>query len=270
MTEIALAPGEYTTNRFTRMSVRKLEETNYAMCRAVWLITTGRSGTQWLANLLNNFEALHAVHEPFPSLFGWNRKRAEGHGNCADVVRAVRSDLVENAYGRGMTYVDCSPFLSHLVDDVAEAFSASRFIHISRDPRAFVCSAAPRSWYRLPTTQDHWWPRNYPADSSNVERLLWWWNEVHSRGLEAEEKHTVFRLRAEDMWSDVDAVRGLLEWLQLPETLTERAHAVIAAAQNSPRNTAKAKQITRTEWSPEWDSFLYATCGETMEALGYE
>lgn len=272
MTEIALRPGEYITNTFHRMTERKLEEHAFSPCRVVWTITTGRSGTQWLANLLSQFEAISAHHEPVPSLFSDNRAVAEGERVGKRALWNARRDLVVNAYGRGMCYVDVSPFMSHLVAGLREAFAGSRFLHLVRDPRKFVCSAAPRDWYRYPHAQDHWWPNNHPEGLSNVQRLIWWWGEVHRRGLEAERAMPdgTFRLRAEDMWSDWRVVVDLLEWLKLPPTLTNRAEQIVIAHQNRPRNTSEDKNVTRSAWDPEWDDFLYDTCGDVMQELGYE
>lgn len=268
--QIALRGGEYQTQVWHCMNHRKLRENKFSVCPTVWLITTGRSGTQWICNLLNQYEKFKAVHEPYPSLFEMNCDAAEGKPVTVEMVQAMRCELIRQSYQVARIYVDASPFLSHLVDQIRGAFVSSKFIHLSRDPRRFVCSAAPRDWYRFPHPQDHWWPKNHPEGLSNVERLIWWWNEVHKRGLEAEEKYGpngVYRVRVEDLWADAEAVKLLLGWLKVDRLVLDRSDGVITSLQGRPKNEST---IERAEWLPEWEEFLQETAGETMRELGYE
>lgn len=267
--QIHLLPGEYTRTTRDSMTAYVLENMDYKGCRTVWTITTGRTGTEWLTNFLNQWEPLRACHEPFPGLFSANRRTAEGRPSDPEVVHEARAHLVRGCYERGQVYIDLSPFMAHLVPQIREVFAWSRFLHLVRDPRAFVCSAAPRHWYRYPHPQDHWWPRNHPEGLDNIQRLCWWWNEVHSRGLALEKElgpDAVHRLRAEDMWSDVEAVRGLMRWLKMPTTSCDRADGIIMAAQESPKNVSP---LARVEWDPAWEPYLLEVAGETMRELGY-
>lgn len=270
--KIRLAPGEFERVDYVVMSQEKLEEINYRICRCVFTITTGRSGTDWLAHFLNRFGEVRATHEPYPSMFEVNRHRAEGminKGEATYACRQMRSQLVRHSYHHGQVYVDVTPMMSHLVMDLRDAFAAAQFLHLVRDPRKFVCSALPRLWYEYPTVQSHWWPKNHPPNLNQAQRLMWWWNEVHERGLKTEKKFKdeCFRLRAEDMWTKVEPLQDFLRFLQVPEIVVERSEGIIAHAQERPRNVAKQ---TPTEWSPWWDDFLYETCGKTMKALGYD
>jgi hypothetical protein len=270
--QIRLAPGEFEHVKYVVMSQEKLEELGYSPCRVAFTITTGRSGTDWLCHLLNRFGEVRATHEPYPAMFEVNRHRAEGRitkGEAIYACRQMRSQLVRHSYHHGQVYVDVTPMTAHLVNDFKAAFEGARFIHLARNPRDFVLSALPRLWYEYPTSQSHWWPKNHPKNYNQAQRLMWWWNEVHTRGLAAEKRYgdDCYRLRAEDMWTQIEPVRNLLRWLQVPEIVAERCDGIVAEAQERPRNKS---QQQKSEWSPMWEDFLQDTCGKTMRRLGYE
>lgn len=271
--QIRLAPGEYERVDYVVMSQEKLEELDYSLCRCVFTITTGRSGTDWLTHFLNHFEGIKAVHEPYPSMFEVNRHRAEGlikAREAAYTVRQMRSHFVRNCYHHGITYAEISPFMAHLVVPTKMAFKGARFIHLVRGPRAFVKSALPRAWYQYPTIQSHWWPKNHPPNLDQTQRLIWWWNEVHSRGLTAEKKYGAqgcFRLRAEDMWTKPEPLKDLARWALVPEIEVDRCDGFISQSQERPRNVSQQK---RAEWDPAYEPFLKEVAGDTMEALGYD
>lgn len=266
--------SEFMTYRYERLTQQALEDVDYKLCYCCWLITTGRSGTVWLTQLFNEVEAFMALHESHPSLFYEGRLAAEGKRLEPEaekrLLRACRGFQVREAYHRRLYYVDTSPFAAFLAEGLRAAFARSRFLNLSRDPRAFVRSALARDWGLRSGRRSHWWPANCPHEQPH-ELLIWWWAEVHRKGLELEAEwgpEIVRRVRVEDLWSDPGAVLGLLEWTGvLPDA--DGPQRWLGAILEKQRTKVNAN-THHAEWEPEWDAFLREVAGETMEAMGYE
>jgi len=207
---------------------------------SIWTITTGRSGSRWLADTLDQLEGVTAIHEPEPRLFAANRAAAEG-AVCDDLLRSMRPNVGE------ALYVETSPFTAHLVPAISRVFPGARFIHLHRCPRAFVSSALSL-WF---PPEDSWWPNTIPFEEP-WQRMVWWWAEVNRIGLEC--PGDVFRVKSEDLWNG-SSLGDLAEWVS-------KGSGVIGPAKRV--NTGGA-QLT---WRVNWEPFLQEIAGPVMYALG--
>lgn len=162
-------------------------------CPCVFVLSTGRVGTETLTALLALSPEIVATHEPRPRLVkasfdaymeGGDIGRSE---KWRMVVLAARDDAVYEANRRGKVYVETNNRLTYLAPALAVTFPASRFIYLHRHPYEVVRSAMRREYYR-----GHSWdfarirprPQEPLAEQwetlSPLEKSAWYWARVNA------------------------------------------------------------------------------------------
>lgn len=121
--------------------------------RCVFVLSTGRVGTQTLAALLNLSEEIESVHEPWPFHYGLSkfaylyRDSPEAKAVLREAFLGNRLRYLEDAWKKERIYVETSPQNTFLEPVIIDLFPQARFLHVVRDPRAVVRSAMRRGWY---------------------------------------------------------------------------------------------------------------------------
>lgn len=249
----------------------------------------GRSGTQFLAHLLDRAPNVCFRHEPFPAdrqLLGLARAGVFDtvlEGTLHARFRPERLAIPPNT----QVYGESNSYLRYFPDWLRTQLHAS-LVHVVRDGRAFVRSAHARATYTayervtpiVPRDDDpaarHWgqWTR--------FARLCWYWNHTNRFLLD----HVEHRAQFERLTSDYPYfTHRLLEPLALhvPEPQWRDA---VARPLNTTRRTVTRAKIRRifhrstfqpakdigpwSAWSSEQRDQFWDICGETMEALGYD
>jgi hypothetical protein len=207
------------------------------MKRAVFFLSTGRCGTQWLArNLAATYPDRAAVeHEPLHD--GYRSRELLA---CPDLSEAGSAATIGGhvseieAVLRTSMYIECGwpswaalPYLAkHFAGRVA-------IVHLTRHPIPTACSWVTHRMYQ-PAVIPGLHPEKVPLSPFDAgvmlpeyrriwdsldpfQRCLYFWTEVHRFGLELEAKVGAawLRLRYEDMLSP-DGLMTLLEFLDLP------------------------------------------------------
>jgi len=121
--------------------------------RVVFILSTGRTGTKYIGDLLNQLPGVVSVQEPRPSrvLQAWTSAFLE-----SKVSRDVMANVLYNkrvkllGHPRGNLYVESNHFIDGFIDVLPEVFDNPIVIHIVRDPRTFVPSMINRG-------NDHGW-----------------------------------------------------------------------------------------------------------------
>ena len=114
---------------------------------ACFILSTGRAGTQYLTELLNELPGLQALHEPQPELLyasRWAYEHQEKTEMLEAAFLAARYEFIRNAHLSGLRYVETNNRLCFLADGIAKAFPKARFIHLVRHPEAFIRSGLQR------------------------------------------------------------------------------------------------------------------------------
>jgi hypothetical protein len=205
--------------------------------RAVFFLSTGRCGTQWLAKHLGaTYSDLATVeHEP---LFEDYRSRellvrADLAGARSESRIRAHADHIDEILG-DRTYVECGwpcwGALPFLAERLAGRVS---IVHLTRHPVPTACSWVANGMYRSSMIPDlH--PERVPVSPFDpgvslpeyreiwelldpFQRSLYFWAEVHRFGLSCETSLGVpwLRVRYEDVLSP-DGLAPLLRFLELP------------------------------------------------------
>lgn len=117
--------------------------------RPVFVVSTGRAGSQMIAHALRIHPQICALHEPAPRLDteAYAKWRGSPRGSrIAQRVRGKREALVTQVAENGYHYVESSHFCSHLIPELRQLFGA-KIVHLHRDVGPFVASGLQRDWY---------------------------------------------------------------------------------------------------------------------------
>ncbi len=152
-----------------------------------FIVSTGRTGTRYLAELFNPLEGITALHEPDPDFLklgiGFSEEAIE-HFIARKRIIDGRRLILKGLYDNGSTvYIESNNRLFSLIPVLVDIFPKCRIVHIIRDGRDIVRSGMSRFWYR----EDDLFPRlkatDFPGDPycdgwdelDRFEKICWWW-----------------------------------------------------------------------------------------------
>ena len=140
--------------RSINLTIGKAYDQGWQNMACVFALSTGRTGTQTLAAMLELSPDVMARHEPAPRLVkatfdafmerganGWLEK-------WAPIALAARDDFVLDANAVGQVYVESNNRLTYIAEAMCEAFPASKFIFSHRDPYQVIRSGMQRGAYQ--------------------------------------------------------------------------------------------------------------------------
>ncbi len=250
----------------------------------VFVLSTGRTGTQNLAALLSLAKGVRALHEPRPKLFGLSHK-AYHYGNhpavretLAEAFIVARQDLILAWAACGAIYVETSPQVTFLAPTIARVCPTAKFIHLVRDPHAVVRSGMRRGWfqgqqadpYRItPLPQDPYYARWDTL--TPFEKNAWLWAEtnrwIHAFLTSLPPEHGLL-VRAEDIFAgNQSTLEKLFAFVGAADVPSEKA---IQRVLRKRLNAQKQGDFPPPhDWPPSWHAQFDAIVGETAQLLGY-
>ena len=242
--------------------------------RFIVITGMGRSGTTFLANLLNHAPDVEARHEFFGDRNFVTVSYYEPSHPYLELRLRQQREQVLALFPRLHTFVDVNPCLRFSLDAVRRTLDEALCFQLVRNGRDVVRSLYPSRMY---TTQAKriWLIPNDPStletwdDYSRFEKLCWFWNETVSRLLD--EGANVLQL--ERIVSDDQYLRDrLLEpsgihlepdvWHSLKDRRLNRRRVRL-------RNLLQRRPV-RLKWTSKHEASFMSICGESMRALGYE
>jgi hypothetical protein len=159
----------------------------------VWVLSTGRTGTMALTNLLNLSENLAAFHEPKPNLIKFSYDYYMGGISKEEGLRTIsylRDEFVHKAFYHNKIYVETNNRCTYVSDLLFNRFPASKFIYMVRNPYDVINSGVRRNYYQgnnwdfariKPLKED---PFFHKWDEMNqYEKVAWYWKKVNETAL---------------------------------------------------------------------------------------
>lgn len=235
-----------------------------------FLLSIGRSGTKWLADLLNIAPRALVVHEPFietiPHQEAFNDPmKAE---NYISKFRKREIWLRINTLDV-CVYGEVNSFLRRHCESLKRAFPNAVLMHIVRDGRDVVRSMysretmMPRAYDTkriCPKENDPW--RDQWQKMSRFEKLCWYWM-VENTYLRECVRNTV---KFEKIISDYEYFsKNILRPLNLTISKNTWEGKII-----KPRNISADYMLSHwSKWGEEKESFN-KICGKEMRENGYE
>ena len=259
-----------------------------AAVTALFVVSTGRTGTQFLADLFGRLGA-RASHEPGPK---WLRLASNAHvagrlssERASRLVARVRRDEVERP--DAPPWVESSCLVYGLVDPILTTFPDAHVVQVVRDPRTYVRSAIGWGAYRaggralnvvpfrrLAPTQFR--PRSVRrrlewAGQGQFERLCWAWaamnRSMREQGADSERFSVV---RYEDLFDPersgptLRSLCSLVGFEADDATLSRLAERRINAGRKTPEVPEWSK------WSAAERALLLRECAGEATHYGYD
>jgi hypothetical protein len=248
--------------------------------RKFFILSHGRTGTKFMAKLLNGCDGAIVHHEPmksdkdilFYSYTGQFRKILQ------QKLRVRFERLIKEA-GPAQIYGESNSYLRYEGKWLRESLDAE-IIYMCRDGRDFVRSAYPRKLYTeletqlsvIPTDDSQYAEKWHTMD--RFERICWYWAVTYERLLE-DSGGTDYQYFKSNIADKVGLKVNEKQWLQAvsnPENSTSgnllRKRLVMFAKKASDKGAG--------ETLPEWDNWsiekkgaFERICGGVMDKLGY-
>ncbi|MEZ5166408.1 MAG: sulfotransferase [Acidimicrobiales bacterium] len=243
----------------------------------LFVLSTGRSGSRTIANVLSQSPAMACTHEPVPRLIEEVMQYRYGEldaGRLAELLTESRPASID-----GRRYGEAANRLSMAVPVLATAFPEAQFLWLVRDGREVVSSGVQRGWFgdAADTAWERWRMRADLLGEVTVEewaawtpfrRVAWLWartNRMIGDDLAALAPERWMRVRLEDLEERIDAVAA---FLGLPAT------AFVIPTRNARGSTTRSgdpgvNQVDRRfavdDWTTEQRDDFASFCGPFMD-----
>lgn len=237
-----------------------------------FILAIGRSGTRFLAELLNQAEGTYVVHEPVREDFKAHQDAFHCNEKARDYIQNFRKkEIYLRACNRELhAYGEVNGILRRHCLALKEAFPKAKLIHLIRDGRDVVRSMMSR---KTMTAEDANTGRIYPAKAdpwqdkwpgmSRFERICWYW-QAENRYLR---QSIETRVQLEKIVSSYDYFKSKL----LDELGLEISRQAWQEAASIPKNATEQHKISHwREWGQDMMRRFQDICGEEMAENGYE
>lgn len=246
--------------------------------KPVFILSSGRSGSEAIARSLNHDSRCSAHHEPHPQLIRISTDVAKQAMSVADAMLELRAIYDARRIQDGQVYFESDQKLFNLVPSLLQLMPEARFVHLIRDGREFVASALHRGWYSPTDLNDTLYsheldkrwsiyrlrgdllpdPVTRWAKMDTFERLCWYWGFVNQVIQEALDNLPLDR-RALVRLNDLEAgLRRISTLAGLPDSFAEPVCS----------NQAQSGRPAPIEsWTNEQHAQFEYWCGSTMDVF---
>jgi len=252
--------------------------------KPVFFLSTGRCGTQWFSELLNNDKSLAVFHKPVPSLAMQSTKvyellkqdgdKEQGKYNqlIEEVFWSAREEYLRYTYKTGKRYIETNNYITFFAPFLKKIFPDAKFVHLVRHPGEFIRSGIGRNYYDGGVRDQM---RIFPIDDkekaswdghSSYEKVAWLWNETNQFIEEfkkemPENQHHFFNLNS----LNIDSVIELLSFIEL-----EISASKIRKSIPKKQNTQQSHKVgTYDEWDPKVREDIQQITQELCTTYGY-
>jgi hypothetical protein len=233
----------------------------------VFVLSTGRSGSKLIVNLLNLSDNVTAYHEPRPMLqyfsnYAYHHQQEEEI--LCNMINAARMELVLEVFIKNQIYVESNQCLTFFAPVIAQLFKKSKFVHLVRNPGDFVRSAVRKGWHK----NDSIWEsgrvkmgdKEQWAQMDQIERLSWLWmttNQFIEDFKTQVHKSRAFTLKFEDLVQKEKTVKKLLKFIDChhiaPEKIEQIQRTKINELHINPNEPPTMKKVADFPLFNQWD-----------------
>lgn len=203
----------------------KFPQSLFENCEPVFVLSTGRCGTELLTRILLKLPKTACYHAPFPELLN-SEKMAYEEGlekfdSYKTAVRTARFELIMDCMLRGRQYVETNYRITFFAPHLYSLFPKSRFVHLVRSPTSFVRSGLRLGFYQgLHTDIGRITPNNGAAaekwsSMSSTEKMAWLWNETNEyieRFKANSDPQRILTVKAEDLYSNPETTQRIISF----------------------------------------------------------
>jgi hypothetical protein len=240
--------------------------------KRIFVASTARSGSKWLAQVAAAATPCHSVHE-----FSFNHRYADDgrlvaekrtHAGFTGLQHSPEAaelllDTARYAESLEKDYFECNVYLAHFLPLLKSIIPDATVVQLHRHPRDVVRSILNRDWYDTPEDDRH------PAFDDDAWRSAGQFERACfyvANTLELIKGHAAARVPLERIAADLDALAAFFRSLDIafyPELARE--------AFGTPANAGRGARVPRFEdWPAERQATFLRICGPALRDLGYE
>ncbi len=247
----------------------------------VFILGTGRSGTNAVSSVLNAQSDVMCLHDPFPHVSFWTSDFLYGEYGEEELINKLRF-LYQSIDSQPYRLIGQSDQkFGAIIPQLHTLFPNAKFLWVLRDGRDFVNSAYPRGWFRnseygykpnrnefidskaVPSqmhafnrlngfklglfTEDKW------KNMSAFERCCWYWNYWNIK-IENDLKNVPDNQKLTMKLEDISSQKSKLsEFLEIESDFNFEV-----------TNKASYTRLETSDWTSEMQGLFRAHCNESM------
>jgi len=240
-------------------------------CQVFFVLSTGRTGTKWLSEVLSLVKDGYIAHEPIPVETYAHLQAVNSQAEAEKYIKTVkcRDIFIKVLRNKCEIYGEVNGILRRHIPFLKIYFPNARLLHLVRDGRSVVRSLLARKTYEgshsvysskcpLPSKEmsQKW------GVMSEFEKACWAWKEEN----EQMRRQIPNLARLEDITSNYKAFQAqVLKPLGLFVSEADWMKYAKTKINESKLNKTRLNE----EWTEEQEKIFEAICGEEMKALGY-
>jgi hypothetical protein len=250
----------------------------------VFVISTGRVGTETLAALYSLSRNVMTYHEPAPKLYNLSKlayqknEDLSAHDLFREAFLLARNELLNYSLSCGVGYIETSPQATFLAPFILDLIPGVRFIHLVRDPREVIRSGMRRKWFDGNSADK---TRITPLANSvsfqkwdqytAFQKNAWLWTETNNWIKQffstIPSEHTLF-LRSEDVFeADPATLEKLFNFIGAPLPSEKKIHQLLGKKLNFQKT---GEFPSASMWTDAMNSDLLTIAGDTARSFGYD
>jgi len=260
----------------------------------IFFLSTGRTGTQLFAELLEHSKQTKVFHSP-SALFcnaqselieqgkvSYEMYKKYGLDNeqtndlVSQIFMASREDLLYKSYLHDKVYIETNNRITFLAPAIKKIFPHAKFVHLYRHPGEFIRSGIRRNYYIgddnhqigmiRPINTDSYF--NLWKDMDSVEKVSWLWNETNSfidDFFQTITRKDYIQFNFNNL--TVEHINELMNFLNIND-ISEKT---IKKAIDTPKNIQKSGSLKKyNKWIDEDKSKVKKICNNLSIKYGYK
>ena len=239
-------------------SYLELPERIFTEMNPVFVVSTGRAGSELLVKLMRESKIGTVCHEPRPRMFYGSKLLFETKQDIQSKQIAylnARYDLLKKAYLEENRFIETNNRNTFFISALDKLFPKAKFIHLVRHPGDFVRSGIRRKYYNGNENDDS---RIHPKKNekafskwgifSDIEKVGWLWNCTNNI-IEEEKIHLnddkILLIKSEDLFYKPDTYNKICSFLNHSLLNVDKINRIIKKPVNKQKNSSY----------PKWDDW---------------
>lgn len=236
----------------------------------VFVLSTGRCGTEYLTRILEVNDQTKVYHSPHPELIIASKFAYENHFTKREIIKNVvesaRIELILNSYLRNKIFIETNNKITFFAFAISEIFSKSKFIHLTRHPGDFVSSGLNRKWYMNSSNHDlgRIVPINEKIDFESfnqIQKIGWLWNETNLF-IEKFKKilnnpNRLLTIKSEDLFGNISTINSIYKFIDSEYSSGKKLNSILTKKTNVQKIIKYPKYDV---WNKEDKESLASVC----------